>query len=126
MCGSQGSNSNCCCCPNAIVLQEKICGNLAGPLPVPVPSPGLTLPFLAWEAPDVNDYFQGTFEIFNAGPATITAEVLDSTGGVIATLTVPPGNSVSVSVNNPDSFSVTVPDGTHGKFCITLYKRLFG
>ena len=116
MCGSHGSNSNCCCCPNAVVLQEKICGNLTGPL----------TNFVAWEAPDVNDYFQGTFVIFNAGPVIITANVLDATGAIIGTLSVPPGNSVSVSVNNPDSFSVTVPDGTHGKFCITLYKRLFG
>jgi Protein of unknown function (DUF3992) len=117
MCGSHGSNSNCCCCPNAVVLQEKICGNLAGPL----------TNFVAWQAPAVNDYFQGTFEIFNAGPGTITATVLNSAGVVIGTLTVPPGNSVSVSVNNPNSFVITsVPAGTHGKFCITLYKRVFG
>lgn len=115
MCGSNVSG-DCCCCPNAMVFQEKICGNLTGPLNG----------FIAWQAPTVNDYFQGTFEIFNAGPGIITADVLNSASVVIATLTVQPGNSVSVSVNNPNSFSVTVLDGTHGKFCITLYKRLFG
>lgn len=116
MCGSNNSNQNCSCCPNATVLQEKNCGNLTGPL----------TNFIAWQAPVVNDYFQGTFEIFNAGPGIITANVLNSAGVVIGSLTVPPGNSVSVSVNNPNSFSITVPAGTHGKFCITLYKRLFG
>lgn len=119
MCGSNGSSQDCCCCPNATVLQEKICGNLTGPLGVGDAT------FIAWQAPVVNDYFQGTFEIFNAGPDIITAEILNSAGVVIATLSVPPRNSVAVSVNNPDSFSIVVPDGTHGKFCITLYKRIF-
>ena len=110
-----GSNSNCCCCPDAAIFQEEICGNLTG----------LLSGYLAWEAPAVNDYFQGTFEIFNAGPDTITASVLDSNGNVIAPLSIPPNNSVSASANNPEFFSVNVPAGTHGKFCITLYKRLF-
>lgn len=120
MCGSNGSNSNCCCCPNAVVFQEKICGNLTGPL-------GEAAPFIAWQAPEVNDYFQGTFEIFNAGPGIITATVLNNDGVVVGTLTVPPGSSISVSVNNPNSLNIiSVPLGTHGKFCITLYKRVFG
>jgi hypothetical protein len=109
MCGSNGSNSNCCCCPNAV---EKICGNLMGPL----------TNFPVWTAPTVNDYFQGTFEIFNAGPAgNITSNVIPDTSEPIT-----PGNSISASINNPTTFTVTVDSGTHGKFCITLYKRVFG
>lgn len=120
MCGSNGSNMDCCCCPDRVVFQEKICGNLTGPLPVP---PATT--FVAWTAPAVNDYFQGTFEIFNAGPAgTITARVLN-TGGAIP-IVATPGNSISVSVNNPVSLIIdSVPSGTHGKFCINLFKSIF-
>lgn len=115
MCGSNGNS----CCPSAQVFQEKICGNLQGPLPWES-QPGFT----AWNAPAVNDYFQGTFEIFNAGPDIITARVLNSTGEFVD-LSVPAGNSVSISFNNPDSFVVFVPEGTNGKFCINLYKRIF-
>ena len=119
MCGS-GSNSNCCCCPNAVVFQEKICGNLQGPL----------TEFPAWQAPTPeNDYFQGTFEIFNAGTGIINATVTDTSGfatQIGGANGISPGNSISVSVNNPASLIVTVPMGTHGKFCITLFKRLFG
>ncbi|KXZ12711.1 hypothetical protein AXI59_16240 [Bacillus nakamurai] len=121
MCGSQGSNLDCCCCPNRVVFQEKICGNLTGPLPV-----SGTTSFVAWVAPAVNDYFQGTFEIFNAGPAgTISAEVID-TSGTIFPIVATPGNSISVSVNNPASLTIiSVPLGTSGTFCINLYKSIF-
>lgn len=88
------------------LCQEKICGNLNGG------TAGLTL-FTAWTAPAVNDYFQGTFEIFNAGPAT-TASVTTTAGGTVNFLSIPPGSSIS-----------NVPAGTTGKFCINLYKRLF-
>ncbi|MBM7618742.1 hypothetical protein JOC95_000584 [Bacillus tianshenii] len=115
MCSTNGSANNCCCCPSPTVIQEKICGNLNGPL----------LNYTAWEGPEVNDYIQGTFEIFNAGPEDITAQILDSLGATVGTIDVPPGNSVAVSVNNPNTFNVQVPEGTRGKFCITLYKRLF-
>lgn len=121
MCGN--SSGNCCCCPEPQIFQEKICGKLTGPL----------TSYVAWEVPTAggaNDYFQGTFEIFNAGsPGTgnITAEIRDMNGTLVGSLTVPPGNSVSVSVNAPDFFNIlSVPNGVHGKFCITLYKRLFG
>lgn len=113
MCDSHGFNGNCC--PSAQILQEKICGNLTGPL----------TNFIAWSASvTLNDYIQGTFEIFNAGPGIITA-VINDNGTSAGSLTVPPGTSQSVSVNSPDSFQITdVPAGTTGKFCITLYKRI--
>lgn len=114
MCGS--SSANCCCCPEGQIFQEKICGNLAGPLNN----------YIAWQAPDINDYFQGTFEIFNSGTGVIVGDVLNSAGAVIGTLNVPPGNSVSTSENNPNEFRINAPPGTNGKFCINLYKRILG
>ncbi|MBO9129852.1 S-Ena type endospore appendage [Bacillus sp. 165] len=114
MCGSKGN-----CCPDRVVFQEKICGNLTGSLG------SAEVPFIAWQGPAVNDYFQGTFEIFNAGPGIINANVLDINGGS-SPINVPSGNSVAVSVNNPAALRiVSVPAGTHGKFCITLYKAIF-
>lgn len=113
MCNSNGFNGNCC--PSAQIFQEKICGNLTGPLN----------DFLIWSVPAtfVNDYIQGTFEIFNAGPGTITANINDN-GTLVGGLNVPPGTSQAVSVNSPGSVTVDVPAGTAGRFCITLYKRV--
>lgn len=112
MCGSGGFGGDCCCCPPSQVFQEKICGNLTGAL----------TDFLAWQAPlGVNDYFQGTFEIFNAGPGIITAV---ANGGPGNLLTIPSGTSQVVSINLPTNLTVTVPLGTTGKFCINLYKRV--
>lgn len=114
MCGSQGND--CCCCPNAVILQEQICGNFRD------------INQIVWEAPAVNDYIQGTFEVFNAGngPVMFTVNNLPT-----PPFTVPPGTSQSISVNNPTNFIIqttgfpgAVP-GTHGKWCITLYKRVF-
>lgn len=113
MCGSNGSG-DCCCCPDAVVLQEKVCGNIKDRINQAV-----------WTAPTVNDYIQGTFEVFNAGPGDIEFSV----NGVV--FTVPPGNSKVVSVNNPTIFIIQTFDfpgaqeGTSGKWCITLYKRVF-
>ena len=116
MCGSNGSNMDCCCCPYRVVFQENICGNLAGPL----------TNFPAWTPPAVNDYFQGTFEIFNAGPAGDITAVVTNTAGTAFTIVATPGNSISVSVNNPASFTITIATaGTHGKFCINLFKSIF-
>lgn len=112
MCVS-GSQSGCCCCPSAQIFKEELCGNLTGPLEG----------FEAWTAPiGMNDYIQGTFEIFNAGPGVITATI---SGTPDANLNVPPGSSQAVGVINPSEMVVTVPAGTSGKFCINLFKRLF-
>lgn len=112
MCGSQGND--CCCCPNAVIFTEEVCGNIKDPINQAV-----------WTAPPVNDYIQGTFEVFNAGPGTIDFSV----NGTV--FTVPPGTSQAISVNNPTIFIVQTTDipgaiaGTSGKWCITLYKRVF-
>ena len=112
MCGTQGSD--CCCCPDAMIFTEEICGNIKDPIDQAV-----------WTAPTVNDYFQGTFEVFNAGPGTIDFSV----NGTV--FTVPAGSSKAVSFNNPTIFIVqTVGQtgavaGTTGKWCIKLYKRVF-
>ena len=34
-------------------------------------------------------------------------------------------NSISISVNNPASLTVTVSSGTYDKFCIISYKRVY-
>lgn len=112
MCGSQGND--CCCCPDAVIFTEEICGNIKDPIDQAV-----------WTAPTVNDYIQGTFEVFNAGPGTIDFSV----NGIV--FTAPAGSSKVVSFNNPTIFIVqTIGQtgavaGTTGKWCITLYKRVF-
>lgn len=107
MCGTQGND--CCCCPNAMIFQEKICGNFGD------------INAVVWTAPAVNDYIQGTFEVFNAGPNPVVFAVVN--GG--PNITVPPGTSQAISVNNPTVLGI-VSIGSHGKWCITLYKRVFG
>lgn len=87
MCGSKGND--CCCCPDAMIFQEELCGNITDPIDQAV-----------WTAPAVNDYFQGTFEVTNNGPGTIDFSV----NGTV--FTVPPGSSRAVSVNNPTIFIV--------------------
>ncbi|MEK3856208.1 S-Ena type endospore appendage [Cytobacillus sp. FSL H8-0458] len=112
MCGSNRSG-DCCCCPDPVIFQEKLCGNIQDPIDQAV-----------WTAPAVNDYIQGTFEVFNAGPGTIDFSV---NGNVFS---VPPGNSRAVSFNNPTIFIVQTvgqpgaQPGTSGKWCIVLYKRI--
>ncbi|WP_395947823.1 hypothetical protein [Bacillus sp. X1(2014)] len=39
--------------------------------------------------------------------------------------TVPAGNTVSLSFNNPAVFGVVSGAEDRGRFCITLYKRVF-
>ncbi|WP_077619557.1 S-Ena type endospore appendage [Bacillus sinesaloumensis] len=102
-----GSNKSFCC-PESKVLTEEICGVLDGPIDQVV-----------WTAPSPSDYFQGTFTVTNTGPTSF----IFSVNGVV--YTVPPGNTVSVSVNNPANFIVTLVEGDTGKYCITLYKRFF-
>ena len=110
MCGSQGND--CCCCPDAVIFQEKLCGNFGA------------IDQAVWTAPAVNDYVQGTFEVFNAG----TGQVDFSVNGAV--FTVPPRTSKTLSFNNPSIFVVqtifnNVFSGSTGKWCITLYKRIF-
>ncbi|MBO9129851.1 S-Ena type endospore appendage [Bacillus sp. 165] len=113
MCGSNAFGGDCC--PDAMIFQEQLCGNITDPIDQAV-----------WVAPATNDYIQGTFEVFSAGPGTIDFSV----NGVV--FTAPPGTSKAVSVNNPSTFIVQTNGqrgavaGTTGKWCITLYKRVFG
>src|SRR5699024_7453259 len=80
---------------------------------------------LAWVSPSVNDYFQGTFEIFNVGPGTITAQVVDTSDNSTPII-VTAGNSIAVSVNNPAYLEmINLPSGTRGKFCMNLFKAMF-
>lgn len=114
MCGTHGNGNNNNCCPDGVILTEDLCGNIKDPIDQAV-----------WTAPNVNDYIQGTFDVFNAGPGTIDFSI----NGTV--YTVPPGNSKAVSVNNPSIFIVQTfgqegaVAGTTGKWCITLYKRVF-
>lgn len=96
------------CCPESKVLTEEICGVLQGPIDQVI-----------WTAPSPSDYFQGTFTVTNTG----NTPFIFSVNGTV--FTVPAGNTVSVSVNNPTIFIVTLDAGETGKFCITLYKRFF-
>lgn len=109
MCGSSKTGS--CCCPTSQIIQENLCGNFAGPLDT----------FRAWSAPTPNDYVQGTFEIFNAGPETI---IVNLVGNVGIGYDVPPGTTSARSILRPSLLLLSVPEGTSGKFCLTLYKRL--
>ncbi|WP_027954010.1 S-Ena type endospore appendage [Halobacillus kuroshimensis] len=101
--------SHSACCPQAQIIQEKICGNFNGVLADPV-----------WTAP-AGSYISGTFQIFNsassAGPVT---GAITPTGALSAL----PGNTDSVSVNNPTAFAITSVVGDSGTYCITLYKRV--
>lgn len=116
MCGSQGND--CCCCPDAMIFQEEICGDFKD------------IDAVVWSPPAVNDYFQGTFEVFNAGPGQVRFSVNDPANPANL-FDVPPGTSRAVSVNNPFRFAVQsigidgAVTGTFGKWCITLYKRVF-
>jgi hypothetical protein len=104
------------CCPEAQIFQEQICGNLQGPL----------TDTNVWLAPTPSDYFQGSFEVFNSGPGIILFEIQDLAGNTISgPVGVPVGTSIVLSVNNPGRLVVNVPDGTRGRFCINLYKRIF-
>ncbi|WP_144555203.1 S-Ena type endospore appendage [Bacillus sp. X1(2014)] len=106
MCGSHNKTSFCC--PEAEIFTEEICGNLEGPIDQAV-----------WTAPTPSDYFQGTFTVTNTG----NSPFIFSVNGVV--LTVPPGSTVSLSANNPVSLIVTLGPEDRGRFCITLYKRVF-
>lgn len=114
--GKKSGSGNCC--PDGVIFKEEFCGNLKGPL-----SPGGT-DVVVWDGSTVDDYFQGTFEIYNKGEGTISAEVT-RVGATAVSLVVPPGNSFAVSVDNPATFEITnAPARTRGKFCITLYKEV--
>ncbi len=113
MCGSKGFNN--ACCPDPQVFKEEFCGNIGL-------DAGVTT--ILWTAPVPSDYFQGTFQVFNAGVTTIVATVTSSTDSDL-TLTVPPGFTVSGSINNPISFSESGNSGATSKYCVTLYKSIF-
>ncbi|MGG3573427.1 S-Ena type endospore appendage [Bacillus gobiensis] len=107
MCDSVGNGG---CCPPAQMFQESICGNFNGPLTAET----------VWSAP-AGSYFAGTFEIFNSASSTGTVTATVTPAGA---LSATPGNSDSVSVNQPTAFAITATAGDSGKFCITLYKRV--
>ncbi|MCA0986509.1 S-Ena type endospore appendage [Guptibacillus algicola] len=116
MCGSQWDNN--ACCPDGQVFQEKICGNLA---------PGNDL--AVWDAAEggVDDYLQGTFEVFNAGDHNIQVTIRDASNQIIVGVyDVPPQTTVTKSANKPAKLVVTVPETNKlgSKYCITLYKRV--
>ncbi|WP_108672080.1 S-Ena type endospore appendage [Peribacillus acanthi] len=125
MCGNHGNSVNGFCCPDPKIFQEEICGSIQGPVDDTF-----------WRGPtNENDYFQGTFEVFNCGNQNIVFEVTSAGGGTTGAITVTPGNTRKVSVNNPQNFIIrvtplvatdTVPvNRSRGKYCITLYKRVF-
>ena len=120
MCGSNGMSGDCCCCPPAQFFQEKICGNFNNPV-----GTGGGLGVTVWSAP-AGDYLEGTFEIFNSAssPGAVTGSVTSTAVPVVTIFSAPPGFSVSVSVRRPTIFTLTVPEGASGTYCITLYKRV--
>ncbi|MDM5295330.1 hypothetical protein QUF81_19655 [Peribacillus simplex] len=107
MCGLNGDGG---CSPPAQMFQESICGNFNGPLAAET----------VWSAP-AGAYFSGTFEIFNSASSTTTVTATVTPAGA---LSATPGNSHSVSVNQPTGFAITAGAGASGKFCITLFKRV--
>ncbi|MHC2836291.1 S-Ena type endospore appendage [Bacillus sp. F9_6S_D1_P_5] len=113
MCESQGISGNCCCCPPAQLFQEKICGNFG---------PNNTV--VVWSAGEVDDYVQGTFEVFNS--ASSTENVGIAVTGVQGSFTAetPPGFSRAISARFPITFQIGSLSNTSGTFCITLYKRI--
>ncbi|WP_045520574.1 S-Ena type endospore appendage [Neobacillus niacini] len=109
MCNS--GNGNCCCCPQAQIITEEICGIFDA------------RNNLYWAGP-VDDYFQGTFEIsVTTGIAQIA---VFTQNGFVFSPAVNDGDSTSISANNfPSSFFILFGDaGTIGRYCITLYKRV--
>ncbi|EEK75499.1 hypothetical protein COE58_03525 [Bacillus cereus] len=113
MCGSQGISGNFCCPPSQI-FQEKICGNF-----------GPDNDVVVWFADQVDDYIQGTFEVFNS--ASSTGNVIASLGSALqgsVLFPTPPGFSRSTSFPLPITFQINSPPNTSGTFCITLYKRI--
>jgi hypothetical protein len=106
MCASNG------CCPSATLLQEQICGNYNGELTAEE----------VWSAP-AGSYFAGTCQLFNSASSTGTVTAAGSATTAIA-LSAAPGNTVSQSVNNPTTFTITAAAGDSGTYSITLYKRV--
>ena len=120
MCGSNDGFGSACC-PSGQVFQEKLCGNI---------DPNTEARQTVWQTgPGANDYFQGTFEVFNSSTTNnITFAVLSSnTGGTEEPITVLPQSSVAISVVNPNQFIIsTGGNGASGsKWCATLYKRIY-
>ncbi|MBU4643201.1 S-Ena type endospore appendage [Bacillus toyonensis] len=115
MCGSQGINGNCGCCPPAQIFQEKICGNFRATT--------AAVTQVVWTAP-AGDFFEGTFEIFNSATSATPVTGTVTSTPVTPVLTVPVGFSVSATALRPTAFSITAPIGTHGTYCITLYKHV--
>jgi hypothetical protein len=115
MCNSNGFNG--ACCPTAQIFQEKICGNFTGP------TDGANPVWLV-DPSTPSDYFQGTFEVFNASNTPISAEIV-RTGQPTLVFTIPPLTTISRSVTNPTSLVITSEAGETGTYCINLYKRTF-
>ena len=112
MCGTNFNGG--ACCPPAQIIKEEICGNFNGEL----------TDAAIWTAP-AGTYISGTFQLFNsaASTAAVTADI-ENAAAVITALTAAQGNTVSASVDNPTSFTLTAAEGDSGTYCITLYKRV--
>ncbi|WP_108672079.1 S-Ena type endospore appendage [Peribacillus acanthi] len=119
MCGNHiNHNNGGFCCPNPQIFQEENCGNIKGLQP-----PGTS--YWQVQQPLDSDYFQGTFEVFNCGNDNITFAVTSADGSFTPDITVTPGNTRKISVNNPIRFNIfTTSANSQGKFCILLYKRV--
>jgi hypothetical protein len=119
MCGSNGMGIGGACCPPAQTFQEQICGNFNGS------TIGIT-DAVVFIAP-VGDYLEGTFQLFNSASSVSSVSGTVTSAGAPPTTPigpVPPGNTFTVAVKNPTSFSISIPAGTNGTYCITLYKRV--
>lgn len=113
-----GSNSFGACCPTAQIFQEKICGNFTAPLGDAV----------VWSVGDVTDYVQGTFEIFlsSGNLAAASTIITQADGGQVLFPEVTEGNTVIRSASVPTSLVLNdINPGDTGRYCITLYKRIF-
>lgn len=115
---NSGCDTGTACCPTAVIVKEKICGNFTAPL-----GSGIV-----WSADDVTDYIQGTFEIFlSSGTlAEASTHITQATGEEVLFPAITEGNTVARSATVPTSLVLTdVNPGDTGKYCITLYKRIF-
>ncbi|MGA9175506.1 MAG: S-Ena type endospore appendage [Thermoactinomyces sp.] len=106
--------ANCCCCPDRPVVTDEVCGNFsftgAGPITV-FDTPGTILPF-------------GSVSVFyeSGTDPSITVTVPG-----FPPVTVPLGNTRTITVESIDNVQISGTAGPHtGKYCLNLhYRALF-